>query len=50
MEVRQASEHAGLGMFAARDIKAGSTILAVPVDRGFSAVTQHGVVVSLTVG
>ena len=45
VEVREAPSHAGLGMFAARDIKEGDTIVSVPVDQGFTAVAANGVVV-----
>jgi hypothetical protein len=43
--VREAAG-AGLGLFASQDIKQGDAILSVPVDRGFSALSVNGVLVS----
>jgi hypothetical protein len=44
-DIRQAQSQSGVGMFALRDLKQGDTIMAVPVDRGFSALSQYGVLV-----
>jgi hypothetical protein len=46
-DIRQAQSQPGVGMFALKDLKQGDTIMAVPVDRGFSGISQNGVLVSV---
>lgn len=46
VDIRQVQSQSGVGMFALKDLKQGDTIMAVPVDRGFSALSKNGVLVS----